>query len=172
MNFQYTLDRVYTELDSFIPSKEYQHIVNNGVTPHFSDEEEYYRVMELLLERVRNDAKAELGDDDDDYDEDDEYTYDDILRVCYFDEDSLLCAWLCLWYDCTTRELASHLRQGVWDMDTERFYYVTGVGYDTKSSDLLGGQADGVASKAFISFIAAGLAGKPMSREEALATGR
>ena len=167
MNFQYTLDRVYTELDSFIPSKEYQHIVRNGVTPHFSDEEDYYRVMELLQKRGRNDA-TQLG-----YDEDDEDEYDDdILRVCYFHEDSLLCAWLCLWYNCTTRDLASHLRQGVWDMDTHRFYYVTGVGYDTKSSDLLGGEADGVASKAFINFVAAGIAGKPVSREEALSAAR
>lgn len=165
MNFQYTLDRVYTEIDSFIPSKEYQHIVHNGLTPHFTDEEEYFHVMNLLHERGRNDAQ-ELG-----Y-EDDEDECDDILRVCYFDEDSLLCAWLCLWYDCTTRELASHLRQGVWDMDTHRFYYVTGVGYDTKSSDLLGGEADGVASQAFINFVAAGLVGKPVSREEALSAAR
>lgn len=162
MNFQYTLDRVYTEIDYFEPSEEYRYIIQNGVTPHFSDEEDYYRVMELLRERGHNDAE----ESDDDYDD------DDILRVCYFDEDSLLCAWLCLWYDCTPRELASHLRQGVWDRDTQRFYYVTGIGYDTKSSDLLGGEADGVASKAFISFVAAGLAGKPVSREEALSAAR
>lgn len=166
MNFQYTLDRVFTEIDYFEPSEEYRYIAQNGVTPHFLDEEDFYRVMNLLHERGRNDAE-ELGDDDDE----DEYD-DDILRVCYFDEDSLLCAWLCLWYDCTPRDLASHLRQGVWDMDTERFYYVTGVGYDTTSSDLLGGEADGVASKAFINFVAAGLAGKPVSREEALSAAR
>lgn len=167
MNFQYTLDRVYTEIDHFEPSEEDRNIAHNGVTPHFSDEEDFYRVMNLLHERGRNDAQ-ELGDDDDE----DEYD-DDILRVCYFDEDSLLCAWLCLWYDdCNLGELASHLRQGVWDMDTSRFYYVTGVGYDTKSSDLLGGEADGVASRAFINFIAAGLAGKPVSREEALSAAR
>lgn len=162
MNFQYTLDRVYTELDSFIPSKEYQYIVRNGVTPHFSNEEEYSHAMNLLHERGRNDAEES----------DEDYDYDDIIRVCYFDDDSLLCAWLCLWYDCKINTLASHLRQGVWDMDTHRFYYVTGVGYDTKSSDLLGGEADGVAAKAFISFVAAGLAGKPVSREEALSAAR
>lgn len=170
MNFQYTLDRVYTELDSFIPSKEYQYIVRNGVTPHFSDEEEYFHVMNLLHERGRNDAQ-ELGYEDDEDDEDDDYD-DDIIRVCYFHEDSLLCAWLCFWYDCKIDTLASHLRQGVWDMDTQRFYYVTGVGYDTKSSDLLGGEADGVAAKAFVNFVAAGLAGKPVSREEALSAAR
>lgn len=164
MNFQYTLDRVYDEIDCFSPSEEDRHIAQNGVTPHFSDEADFYHVMELLQERGRNDAE----ESDEDYDYDD----NDILRVCYFHEDSLLCAWLCLWYNCNPDTLASHLRQGVWDMDTYRFYYVTGVGYDTKSSDLLGGEADGVASKAFISFVAAGLAGKPMSREEALSAAR
>lgn len=163
MNFQYTLDSVYTELDCFEPSKEDRHIAQNGVTPHFYNEADFYHVMELLLERVH---------EDDEDDEDDEDAYDDILRVCYFDEGSLLCEWLCLWYDCKIDTLASHLRQGVWDMDTHRFYYVTGIGYDTKSSDLLGGKADGVASKAFINFVAAGLAGKPVSREEALAAAR
>lgn len=81
-----------------------------------------------------------------------------IIRVCRIDWDSLLMDALCEWYNTNDRsKVAEHVRSAVnaddMDDNTRYMYWVTGLGYDTISADLLGGDASGDAAKAFIKFL-------------------
>lgn len=84
--------------------------------------------------------------DDDDYDESDV----DIEVVEFIPYNSLIWLGLLKWYG--DRETAlKHIRSAV---DTEDgVYYVTGVGYDTISSDLLDRPADGRSKEEFIKML-------------------
>lgn len=84
--------------------------------------------------------------DDDDYDESDV----DIEVVEFIPYNSLIWLGLLKWYG--DRETAlKHIRSAV---DTEDgVYYVTGVGYDTISSDLLDRPADGRGKEEFIKML-------------------
>ena len=84
--------------------------------------------------------------DDDDYDESDV----DIQVVEFIPYNSLIWLGLLKWYG--DRETAlKHIRSAV---DTEDgVYYVTGVGYDTISSDLLDRPADGRGKEEFIKML-------------------
>ena len=84
--------------------------------------------------------------DDDDYDESDV----DIQVVEFIPYNSLIWLGLVKWYG--DRETAlKHIRSAV---DTEDgVYYVTGVGYDTISSDLLDRPADGRGKEEFIKML-------------------
>ena len=84
--------------------------------------------------------------DDDDYDESDV----DIQVVEFIPYNSLIWLGLLKWYG--DRETAlKHIRSAV---DTEDgVYYVTGVGYDTISSDLLDRPADGRGKEEFVKML-------------------
>ena len=84
--------------------------------------------------------------DDDDYDESDV----DIEVVEFIPYNSLIWLGLLKWYG--DRETAlKHIRSAV---DTEDgIYYVTGVGYDTISSDLLDRPADGRGKEEFVKML-------------------
>lgn len=84
--------------------------------------------------------------DDDDYDESDV----DIQVVEFIPYNSLIWLGLVKWYG--NRETAlKHIRSAV---DTEYgVYYVTGVGYDTISSDLLDRPANGQGKEEFVQML-------------------
>lgn len=99
-----------------------------------------YDIYPQLVDREAEDLAT------DDYDESDV----DIEVVEFIPYNSLLWLGLVKWYG--NRETAlKHIRSAV---DTEYgVYYVTGVGYDTISSDLLDRPADGQGKEEFIKML-------------------
>lgn len=89
-------------------------------------------------------------------DECDRLSYD-ILKVKEFSRDSLLCDALQDWYGSYNKMLEGIRSATVYSPDysvyaPESVYFVTGIGYDTISDDLLGCQSDGEAKRAFLDF--------------------
>lgn len=116
----------------------------------FADEDDYNTVMDELKAReagYSNYQTAEqLGDNA--LNAIDEV---ELIHVRYFNTHSKLGEALRQWFNTDDDNvLASHLRSGFVDPETDLVFYVTGIGYDTMSSDLLGSAPDGEAYKAFI----------------------
>jgi len=74
----------------------------------------------------------------------------DYISIKRFYRDSLLAYGLAAWYG-SFDEMENSI-DGLVEYD-DYYYYNTGVGYDTISSDLLGGHAGGVAKQEFIDFL-------------------
>lgn len=91
----------------------------------------------------------------------DEVDEADILFVKRFDRDGLLAEGLREWYGGEGKMLEGirsaycpDTSDGRLAGDDRRYvYYVSGMGYDTISADLLGGKADGVARRQFLAML-------------------
>lgn len=116
----------------------------------FSDE-----YIDILMQL----AQKELEVSRDDYDSEEDFeeavqeeAYN-IIRVCRFDAESLLAIALRHYYGSYTTMINS-IRSAVDNYHVDGYiYYVTGIGYDTVSADLLNGSADGKAKYEFLAKI-------------------
>lgn len=113
-----------------------------------------------------SDILTELGErelvascDKADYSEDDwqDMVFDEasnIIRVLRINQDGLLFQALMEWYGGTRENVLSNIRSAYDNYIEDGYlYYVTGIGYDTISNDLLGGTTDGDATKQFLEYI-------------------
>ena len=78
-------------------------------------------------------------------------TLENIIFVGSISKNSLLYSALVKWYKYKDKNMKKSIRSFVEDNDN--IYYVTGSGYDTIDSDLLGGSADGMAREEFLQWI-------------------
>jgi len=78
-------------------------------------------------------------------------TLDNIIFIGSISKDSLLYSALVQWYKHKEKDMKEEVRSFVEDNDN--IYYVTGCGYDTIDSDLLGGNANGTTRKEFLQWI-------------------
>ncbi|HEY4623580.1 MAG TPA: hypothetical protein VIH12_06950 [Solibacillus sp.] len=78
-------------------------------------------------------------------------TLDNIIFIGSIGKDSLLYGALVQWYEHKGKNMKENVRSFV--EDNEKIYYVTGCGYDTIDSDLLGGNANGTTRKEFLQWI-------------------
>lgn len=77
-----------------------------------------------------------------------------IIRVLRINQDGLLFQALTKWYRGLRENLLSNVRSAYDNYNEDGYlYYVTGIGYDTISMDLLGGKTDGDATKQFLEYI-------------------
>lgn len=141
-------DNIFEEMQVFDGANDF---VKHNQTDNETDELENLDILDML-------GAKEVDDSDDMTEEElNDATADeigDIIRICKFSQDSLLFDGLIEWYG-TRDNMLKNIRSCVqidngWHYD---YYFVTGIGYDTISSDLLGGQADGLAKKEFIEML-------------------
>lgn len=78
-------------------------------------------------------------------------TLDNIIFIGSISKNGLLYSALVKWYKHKDKDMKQTVRSFVEDNDN--IYYVTGCGYDTIDSDLLGGKADGETRKEFLQWI-------------------
>ena len=113
-----------------------------------------------------SDILTELGEreliascDRADYSEEDWYdmVFDEasnIIRVLRINQDGLLYQALMKWYGGRRENLLSNVRSAYDNYSEDGYlYYVTGIGYDTISNDLLGGTNDGDTTRQFLEYI-------------------
>lgn len=116
--------------------------------------EEYSEILTELGERelVASCDKA-------DYSEDDwqDMVFDEasnIIRVLRINQDGLLFQALMKWYGGRRENLLSNVRSAYDNYSEDGYlYYVTGIGYDTISNDLLGGTTDRDTAREFLQYI-------------------
>ncbi|NMN02767.1 hypothetical protein [Bifidobacterium panos] len=134
-------DSIFREIDSFgvdeflgtdYDSEEYEE--RRGILDELKAREHGYTDYASLTDEQR-----------------DEVDEDEILVVCRFDRYGLLADALRLWYG-SFGVILEHVRSA-YDGGDGYIYYVTGIGYDTIGSDLLGGEADGTMAGKFLDFI-------------------
>ena len=122
--------------------------------------EEYYSVMYKLAENelcLSEDEKENMSNDELQENIDDEMN--NIISVKRIHKEGLLFHALLKWYNRNENhnlndyslKVLENVRSAV--LDDEYLYYVTGYGYDTISSDLLGGTSDGQAKYDFLKWI-------------------
>lgn len=100
-----------------------------------------------LDEYVQNKADR----DNDDYDDlMDEYFDTEIINVQMIPHNSLLMSLLCTYFH-NVDGILEHARSSV-ETSNHDILFVTGMGYDIISSDLLGGQPDGQAQQKFLAW--------------------
>lgn len=131
---------IYNEIDSFDAAE-------------FLECEENWDIYRALQYREEDLDPATASDADLEYAEE-----IDLCKINRIDFDSLLLDGLCLWYQCDRMDVVNYVRSGVLVKNyngTGKWYvfYVSGIGYDTISSDLLGNEADGVARDMFIDIL-------------------
>ena len=113
-----------------------------------------------------SDILTELGErelvtncDREDYSEEDWYdmVFDEasnIIRVLRINQDGLLFQALMKWYGGRHENVIYNVRSAYDNYSEDGYlYYVTGIGYDTISHDLLGGTTAGDATKQFLEYI-------------------
>ena len=116
--------------------------------------EEYSEILTELGER-----ELVASCDRADYSEEDWYdmVFDEasnIIRVLRINQDGLLFQALMKWYGGRHEKVLSNVRSAYDNYSEDGYlYYVTGIGYDTISNDLLGGTTDGDATKQFLKYI-------------------
>lgn len=152
MTFKFMInDSIYNEIDVVEYPDNYEQLTNVGIS---WDE----------LDNIRNEmARIELENNSESYGVDDIESFDgdqiddivrdiagDYISVKRFYRDSLLAYGLAAWYG-SFEKMENSIR-GLVEYE-DYYYYNTGVGYDTISSDLLGREANGVAKQEFIDFL-------------------
>ena len=142
-------DNIFEEMQVFDGTDSF---MENNVIEDEIDEEANFDILNML-------AVEEIGDEingltDDELEDRKVDEYEGIIRVLKFSQDSLLFDGLIEWYG-SRDNMLKNIRSCIaiengWHYD---YYFVTGVGYDTISSDLLDGKADGLAKKEFIEML-------------------
>ena len=146
-------DNIFEEMQVFDGVNDFVERNNDGLWVNQNpNEDANYEILESLAQNEMSDDCNGLTDDELDNMKIDEMN--SIIRVLKFSQDSLLFDGLIEWYG-TRDNMLKNIRSCIqidngWHYD---YYFVTGVGYDTISSDLLGGQADGLAKKEFIEML-------------------
>ena len=134
-------DSIFHEIDSF------------GVDEFLGtdyDSEEYEERLGILDElKAREHGYTDYASLTDE--QRDEVDEDEIYVVNRFKRESLLYWALRLWYG-SHAAVMKHVRSA-YDDEWEYIYFVTGIGYDTIGSDLLGGEPDGTMAGKFLDFI-------------------
>lgn len=116
--------------------------------------EEYSEILTELGER-----ELVASCDRADYSEDDwqDMVFDEasnIIRVLRINQDGLLFQALTKWYGGRRENLLSNVRSAYDNYSEDGYlYYVTGIGYDTISNDLLGGKTDGDTTRQSLEYI-------------------
>lgn len=115
------------------------------VENNWENYEENYDIFQQL-------ASNEMEDTEDKENEFDVLdTLENIIFIGSISKNSLLYSALVKWYEYKGKNMKKSIRSFVEDNDN--IYYVTGCGYDTIDSDLLGGKADGETRKEFLQWI-------------------
>ena len=108
----------------------------------------------ILLKLAQNEVDTTDYDNKYDYDDAVADEYNSIIRICSFKAESLLYAGLLEWYG-SEKNMLKHIRS-IYKNSENRvttYYFVTGIGYDTISQDLLGCAGDGKAKIEFIGML-------------------
>lgn len=116
--------------------------------------EEYSEILTELGERelVASCDRADYSEEDWQDMVFDEASY--IIRVLRINQDGLLFQALTKWYRGLHENLLSNVRSAYDNYSEDGYlYYVTGIGYDTISTDLLGGKTDGDTTRQFLEYI-------------------
>lgn len=138
-------DRIFNEMD-VVTDIENWVLDSNGQTNEANDS--------ILFELAQNEVDATDYDNKYDYDDAVADEYSSIIRVCSFKAESLLYAGLVKWYG-SEKNMLKHVRN-IYKNSENRvtmYYFVTGIGYDTVSQDLLGCAGDGKAKIDFIDML-------------------
>lgn len=142
-------DNIFEEMQVFDGANDF---VKHNQTDNETDELENLDILNMLVVEEVGDEINGLTDDELEDRKVDEY--ESIIRVLKFSQDSLLFDGLIEWYG-SHENMVKKIRSCIaiengWHYD---YYFVTGIGYDTISSDLLGRKADGLAKKEFIEML-------------------
>lgn len=119
--------------------------------------EDIYHIFYELAEKEL-DANKENYENESQYEEAIDEEMSDIATVNRISQDGILYQALIKWHNRNDEnsyplnlKVLENVRSAV--LDGGYLYYVTGYGYDTISSDLLGGNADGKAKEEFLKWI-------------------
>lgn len=125
--------------------------VRRHMLEHNEFDDELDDLENLLRESNLKDCPREDDESEEAYedriDEECDFTFC-FMRV---DKESTLWYALNAWFKSRNEKMEDVIRGYV--EDDNYFYYMTGIGYDTISSDLLGGEADGKLKHEFLEFI-------------------
>lgn len=125
--------------------------VRRHMFEHNEFDDELDDLENLLRESNRKECPQEDGESEEDYVDRIEDECNDTIRFMRVDKESTLWYALNAWFNSRNEKMADVIRGYV--EDGSYFYYITGIGYDTVSSDLLGGEADGKLKHEFLEFI-------------------
>lgn len=135
--------------------EELQVVEHKDFDDYRTDDDWSDNYMEILYEL----AEKEIGDTRDEYADENEWQdrvsdeASDIIRVVRFNRYGLLALALHNYYG-GHEEMINSIRSCVENpLEDNYIYYVTGIGYDTISADLLHGNSDGKARYKFIADI-------------------
>lgn len=117
----------------------------------------YYGVLYQLAEKELNTNKEDY-ENESEYEEAVDEEINNMISINRISQDGILYQALIKWHNRNDEnsyplhlKTLENVRSAV--LDGGYLYYVTGCGYDTISSDLLGGYADGKAKKEFLNWI-------------------
>lgn len=151
MTIKFTINEdIFNELDVVEYPENYESLNNVGLTF-----DEYSDIRRRMATKAFEESRDDYFDEDyepSDYEIDDVICdiENDMIQVVRFYRFSTLAWGLAAWYG-SFEEMENKVRNLV-EYD-DYYYYETGIGYDTISSDLLGRKADGVAKSEFIDFL-------------------
>lgn len=152
MAFKFTInDSIYNEIDVVEYPDNYDQLTSVGIS---WDELDDIR-DEMARIELESDPESYGVDDIESFDDDqiDDIVHDiarDYISVKRFYRNSLLAYGLAAWYG--SFDKMENGISGLVEYE-DYYYYNTGIGYDTISSDLLGDEANGVAKQEFIDFL-------------------
>lgn len=138
------------DTDIFVGRTEMMEIIKHKYE-HDEFDEELDDLESLLRESNRKECPPEDDESEEAYVDRIEDECHDTIRFYRVDKESTLCNALTAWFRSRNESMEEVIRGYV--EDGSYFYYITGIGYDTISSDLLGGDADGKLIQEFLDFI-------------------